>query len=343
MSRPGLSASSSAFQPTPSRAEITPDMPPQASHRTTGVLIGLASALAFASSGSFVKPLLEAGWSLGAAALLRMAGAALVLSPLLIAQLRRNPRFYVRHWRLIVGFGLTGVAGTQLFYFAAIQRMPVAIALLVQYLAPVMLVALAWARTRRMPSRLVLWGSAISVIGLVLVVDIAGASFDVLGVVFSLAAALCLGAYFLLSEMTGDDVPPLVLAGGGLLVGAVLVAVLTLVGALPFVAPAVDVALAGVTVPWFVPLLWVILVSTALSYALGVLAVSRLGSRVASFVGLSEVLFAVLIAWLVLGEAPTIVQAVGGALIVVGVVLVRTDGTAEAKGEAASFPGVPAP
>lgn len=280
---------------------------------------------------------------MGAAALLRMAGAAVVLLPVLISQLRRDPRFYTRHWRLIVGFGLTGVAGTQLFYFAAIQRMPVAIALLVQYLAPVMLVALAWLRTRRAPSRPVLWGSAISVIGLVLVVDIAGASFDVMGVVFSLAAAVCLGAYFLLSERTGDDVPPLVLAGGGLFVGALLVAVLTLLGVLPFIAPAVDVQLAGITAPWYVPLLWVILISTALSYALGVLAVSRLGSRVASFVGLSEVLFAVLIAWLVLAEAPTIVQAIGGVLIVAGVVLVRADRSAEAQGEAPSFPVVPAP
>ena len=91
------------------------------------------------------------------------------------------------------------------------------------------------------------------------------------------------------------------------------------------------------------PLLWVILVSTALSYGLGVLASSRLGSRVASFVGLSEVLFAVLIAWFVLGEAPTLVQAIGGALIVAGVVLVRTDSSPDAKDAAASFPGVPAP
>ena len=314
-----------------------------ASHRTSGVLIGLASAFAFASSGSFVKPLLEAGWSVGATVFVRMAGAAIVLLPVLIAQLRREPRFFARHWRLIVGFGLTGVAGTQLFDFAAIERMPVAIALLIEYLAPVMLVGLAWARTRRAPARLVLWGSLLSIVGLVLVVDITGASFDLLGVGFSLAAALCLGAYFLLSEKSGDAVPPLVLAAGGLAVGAVLVGILTGIGVLPFLAPAVDVSLAGVTVPWFVPLLWVILVSTALSYGLGVLASSRLGSRVASFVGLSEVLFAVLIAWFVLGEAPTLVQAIGGALIVAGVVLVRTDSSPDAKDAAASFPGVPAP
>ena len=83
--------------------------------------------------------------------------------------------------------------------------------------------------------------------------------------------------------------------------------------------------LAGVEVPWFVPLLWVAAIATTLGYALGVMAVPRIGSRVASFVGLSEVLFALGFAWIFLAEVPTPIQFVGGALILVGVVLVRLD------------------
>ena len=79
------------------------------------------------------------------------------------------------------------------------------------------------------------------------------------------------------------------------------------------------------SVPWFVPLLWVAAVATTLGYAFGVMAVPRIGSRVASFVGLSEVLFALGFAWLFLGEVPAPIQFVGGALILVGVVLVRLD------------------
>jgi drug/metabolite transporter (DMT)-like permease len=52
-----------------------------------------------------------------------------------------------------------------------------------------------------------------------------------------------------------------------------------------------------------------------------------LGAKVASFVALTEVLFAVLFAWLVLAELPMPVQLVGGALIVAGVIAVRTDET----------------
>lgn len=305
--------------------------------RTTGLLLGIFSALAFSSSGPFVKPLLEAGWSLGAALLVRMGIAGLVLSPALVVAMRRRRGFLRRHWRLIVAFGLMPVLGCQLFFFAAMQRMPVAVALLIQYLAPVMLVAAVWIRTRRAPSRLVLWGSLIATAGLVLVVDISGASFDLIGTLLALAAAVCVCAYFVISERAGDDLPPLALAASGLLTGAAAMGVLCLTGILPFQAPAVTVVLAGAEVPWWMPMLWVAAIATTLGYAFGVMAVPLIGSRVASFVGLSEVLFALGFAWLFLAEVPAPIQFVGGALILVGVVLVRADASpvGEPKGAAA--------
>lgn len=308
-----------------------------------GLAIGLLSALSFASSGSFMKPLMEAGWSLGATLLLRMGGAALILAPVLIVTIRRRPGFLRKHGLLIVAFGLTGVAGCQIFYFAALQRMPVAMALLIQYLAPVLLVGLAWVRTRRAPSRRILAGSVLAIAGLVLVVDIAGASFDLLGTLLALGAAACTAAYFLIAAKTGDDIPPLALASGGLITGALLMGVLVGTGFLAFTAPDVDVVLAGVSLPWYVPIAWVSVVATAGGYAFGVRAGSMLGSRVASFVGLTEVLFALLIAWVVIAEVPTVMQAVGGAMILTGVILVRSDPGEAAKEEKASVPLVPAP
>ncbi|WP_194408667.1 EamA family transporter [Microbacterium cremeum] len=303
--------------------------------RTSGLVLGIVSALAFSSSGPFVKPLLEAGWSLGAALLVRMGVAGIVLSPALFLAIRRRRGFLRRHWRLIVAFGLMPVLGCQLFFFSAMQRMPVAVALLIQYLAPVMLVLWVWARTRKAPSALVLGGSVVAIVGLVLVVDISGASFDLVGTLFALAAAVCVCAYFVISERAGDDLPPLALAASGLLTGAMVMGVLCLTGIMPFQAPAVSVELAGVAVPWFVPMLWVAAVATTLGYAFGVMAVPRIGSRVASFVGLSEVLFALGFAWLLLGEVPAPVQFIGGALILVGVVLVRADASATASRETA--------
>lgn len=307
---------------------------------TSGLLLAVASALAFSSSGPLIKPLLEAGWSLGAALLVRMGVAGLILSPALFLAIRRQRGFLRRHGKLILLFGLMPVLGCQLFFFSAMQRMPVAVALLIQYLAPVMLVAFVWLRTRKAPSALVLWGSAVAIVGLVLVVDISGASFDLLGTLFALAAAVCVCAYFVISERAGDDLPPLALAAGGLLTGGIIMAVLCLSGIMPFAAPAVSVVLAGVEVPWFIPLLWVAAIATTMGYAFGVMAVPRIGSRVASFVGLSEVLFALGFAWIFLAEVPAPIQFAGGALILVGVILVRAD--AQSAGNRLT-PVVPAP
>lgn len=331
---------------TASTAPLTviPPLPAQGT-MSSGIVLAVTSALAFSSSGPLMKPLLEGGWSLGAVLLVRMGLSALILSPVLIRSLRRQKGFVRRHGLLIVGFGLTAVAGCQIFFFSAMQRMPVAVALLIQYLAPVLLVLYAWIRTRRAPSRLVTAGSVVAMAGLVLVVDISGAAFDLLGTLFALAAAVCVGAYFLIAERSGDDLPPVSLAAGGLIVGTVVIALLAVVGVFPLAAPLVSVTLAGVTVPWWMPLLWVGAVATTLGYAFGVMAVPRVGSRIASFVGLSEVLFALGFAWMLLGETPAPIQFVGGALILVGVVLVRLDANSagEPRGAARSVPVVPAP
>lgn len=310
----------------------------RARHRTGGIVIAVVSALAFSSSGPLVKPLLEAGWSLSAALLVRMGLAGLILSPALVRAVARERSFLRRHWRSLLAFGLIPVAGCQLMFFSAMQRMPVAVALLIQYLAPVLLVGFVWLRTRRAPSRLVLIGSAVAVVGLVLVVDVSGARFDLLGTLLALGAAVTVCVYFTMSERTGDDLPPLALASGGLLVGALVMAAVAAVGAIPFAAPAVTVTFRGVDVPGILPILWVGGVATTLGYALGVMAVPRIGSRLASFIGLSEVLFALGFAWLLLGETPAPIQFVGGAVLLAGVVLVRVDA---AEADAVTAPDAP--
>ncbi|GLJ79253.1 DMT family transporter [Microbacterium imperiale] len=295
-----------------------------AGRRTIGMAMAVASALAFSSSGPLVKPLLEAGWSLGAALFVRIATAALVLSPFLVRAIVRDRGILRRHGGAMIAFGLMPVVGCQLFYFSAMQRMPVAVALLIQYLAPVLLVLWVWLRTRRRPSNTVIAGSVVAMIGLVLVVDIAGARFDFWGTLLALGAALCTCVYFVMAERTGDTLAPIVLAAGGMVVAATFIAVLLGLGLLPLAVSGGAAAVLGAELPPLAVLLFVGL-ATGTAYALGVSAVPRTGSRLASFIGLSEVLFALGFAWLLLAEAPAPVQFAGGALILVGVVLVRLD------------------
>lgn len=84
------------------------------------------------------------------------------------------------------------------------------------------------------------------------------------------------------------------------------------------------------TVPWFVPLAVVGVLATAFAYVAGIAAITRLGPRLASFVGLFEVV----LAWLLLGEALGWLQIVGGALILAGVVCIRLERTATPRPEA---------
>jgi drug/metabolite transporter (DMT)-like permease len=86
-----------------------------------------------------------------------------------------------------------------------------------------------------------------------------------------------------------------------------------------------SVVMAGRLVPWWIPMLALALIAAAFAYVAGIGATRLLGAKLASFVGLTEVLFAILFAWLLLGQLPTGIQLAGGVLVVAGVALVRLD------------------
>ncbi|PWD50089.1 EamA family transporter [Serinibacter arcticus] len=302
----------------------TPSAPTR--HRGLGLAVGLAASAAFATSGPFVKPLLEAGWSPGGAIIVRLTiGAVLLAVPTLIA-LRRLPdgwRTVAANWRWIVAFGVMGVAAPSTLYFLAVERLPVAVALLVEYTGPLLLIGWSWLRTRRMPSPGVLVGASLAMFGLVAVLDLTGAiALDPVGLMFAAGSAIGNASYFALTARP-SPVPPVAMAGLGMIVGAVVVTVVGATGILAVRMPFVDVTLLEGTVPAWVPLLVVGAVPTAVAYGVSVISVRMLGERVASFVGLSEVLFAVLLAWFLIGERPTTAQSLGAVAVVAGVAIVR--------------------
>ncbi len=289
-----------------------------------GLLAGLASAAAFGTSGSVAKALLGAGWSPAAVTLARIGGAAaILLVPALLACRGRWP--VVRaHAPLILLFGLLAVGGAQLSYFNAVRTLPVGVALLVEYSGTVLVVLFVWASTRRRPATMVIVGGVVSILGLALVLDIAGQSRpDLTGVLYALGAAVGLAAYFLTASRGEGVLPATVITGFGMLVATLALGALGLARVLPMSFSAAPVTVAGTTMPWWAAVGELVVVAAAAAYLLGTFAARRLGATLASFVGLAEVLFAVLFAWLLLGELPRPVQLVGGLLIVAGVVAVR--------------------
>lgn len=309
-----------------------------------GVILGVCASLAFATSGPFGRTLFDIGWTPGAAVFWRTLGGGVLLLPLGLWALRGRWVELAREWRLIAAFGALGVATAQALFFAAVSRMSVSIALLIEYTAPVMLVLWAWTRTRRAPSALVVGGSAVSLLGLLFVLDLTGARPDPLGILFALASMVGAAGYFVLSARP-SALPPVTLASAGLLAGSAALGLLLLTGFIPYAAPLEDVVIVGVAAPWWVSLVVIIVVSTALAYGLGITGVSLMGERLGSFVSLSEVVFASVLAGFLLGQVPSPVQLVGGALILVGVVLIkaaRTESAQDAANRQRAVGGQPA-
>ena len=315
----------------------------KSSSMTAGLIAALLSCISFGTSGAFVKPLLEAGWSPVAAVTARALTAGLVLLPFLLVSLRGCwSALWRARWR-VLGMGLIGVAFTQATYFAAIHRIPVSTALLIEYLAPLLLVGYAWVATRRAPRATVLLGSALAVGGLVLVIG-PGAlqAVDPVGLALAFSAAIGCALYFVIAARPADGLPPVALAGSGLLLASLVLAVVGATGLLPFTATFGELPLFGADLPWWVPLLIVAVIGTAVAYATGITASAILGSRLASFIGLLEVVSASMFAWLLLGEKLTPLQFVGGALILGGIAAVRMEGSAPSEAaDVSSAAGLP--
>lgn len=303
--------------------------------RSVGLGLALLSAFAFGGSGVAAKPLIEAGLDPLHVVWLRVAGAALVLLPLAWRHrdlVRRKPA-------LLAGYGLFAVAGVQAFYFASISRIPVGVALLVEYLAPALV--LLWVRfVRRTPvSRAAAVGVVLAVGGLASVVEVwAGLPFDVIGLLLALCAACCQVGYFLLSDQGADPadpadaVDPLGVIAYGLLIGT---AVLTLV-ARPWgmdwslLTGTTDMDGSRVAAPLLLG--WIVLVATVLAYGTGVISVRRLSPQVAGVVACLEAVIATVLAWILLGEHLSAPQILGGFVVLVGAFIAQTSTPAARAG-----------
>lgn len=288
-----------------------------------GFLYTLLAAITFGTSGTFASPLLDAGWSPGAVVLGRVLIGGLVLAPAAVLALRGRWHLLRQDLPLVAGYGLVVVAFTQFAYFSAVAHMDVAVALLVEYVAPVAVLGWLWVAHGQRPSRLTVLGAVVAILGLLLVLDLfSGADANLTGILWGLAAMAGCAVYFVLSARP-SHLPPTALAGGGLLLGALLLAVAGAIGLVPMTASSAEVAFRGAEVPWWLPLAGVGVVSSALAYLFGIHGSRFLGSRLSSFVGLLEVVAALVISCALLGEAPGLVQLVGGLGILAGVVMVK--------------------
>lgn len=292
----------------------------------TGLLLALTSAVTFGTSGSFATSLLRIGWTPAAAVTVRITLAALVLTIPAILQLRGQWRLLAKNMPMVLLYAAFAVAGAQLFFFNAVSTLSVGVALLLEYLGTILVIGWMWLRHGQRPRRLTILGAVVCMAGLVFVLDlIGGAHINPVGLLWGFGSMFGLAVYYVVSGQADADLPPLAMTWAGLTLGGLLLVIFDVVGILPFRMTFGQVELGGWQTSWIVPVLGLSIIAAAIAYVAGILGARRLGPKVSSFVGLSEVLAAIVFAWLLLNEVPAPIQLFGGVLIIGGVILVRVD------------------
>jgi drug/metabolite transporter (DMT)-like permease len=295
-------------------------------HAAAGLLFALASASSFGTSGTFATSLLAIGWTPGAAVLVRIGIASAALTVFVGPQLLRHRQQVRQSARTLLVYGVAAVGGAQLCYFNAVEHLSVGVALLLEYSGTLLVVLWLWVRQGHRPRPLTIAGGFAAIAGLALVLDVLGdVDIDAIGVMWGLGAAVGLAIYFVISARTDDALPPMLTAWGGLVIGGITLALAIALGVVPFETVGGDVTLLDRRVSQVVPILGMSLLAAAFAYVAGVAGARRLGAKVASFIGLTEVLFAVVFAWIVVDESLSTIQLVGGALVVLGIALVKLD------------------
>lgn len=304
------------------------DRPVTAATARRGYVLVLAGAVLFGLNGGISRIAMRGGIDPLPFTSARITGAAIVLA-LLAALWRpavlRPPRG--RSLLLIAGLGLVGVAALQLTYNVAINRLPLGVALLLEYLAPVLVVL--WVRVvRREDVHRRMWGAvACAVGGLALVAQVWGdLRLDGLGVTMGLLAAVSFATYFLLGEHNVGTQDPLHVILWSFVMAAVLMNLVSpswRLGDLTRDVSALE-RLDHLSVPLWLPLVWVIVLGTVTPFFLQLVALQHLPATQVTMVATLEPVLAVLLGWAWFAESLSGVQLVGVGVVMAGIVLAQS-------------------
>lgn len=287
----------------------------------------LIAAVMWSLNGTVSKIILEHGIPWYRLSQLRVTAAFLVLLVWVAVSNRRALR--VRRGEIvpILLYGVLGIAVTQSLYLVALQRMPIGIALLLEFTAPIM-VALWFKYVLKEPVRNRVFAALVlAMVGLGMVAQVwAGLTLDAIGVVAGLIAAVALTFYFLQGEKLVGQRDPVSLIMFGFLAAAMFWAVVSPWWSYPWDRLSFSAQFAGTgpTLPWWSYVLFMVVLGTVVPFALSLASMRHIRASQASVVGMSEPVIASAIAWIVLGEVLTPVQIVGGIVVLVGILLAET-------------------
>jgi drug/metabolite transporter (DMT)-like permease len=305
---------------------LSPLTVPTSSTRTQaiGAVMYLVAAFLFALNGSVAKAQIEAGLSAAQVTEIRTLGCAVLLLALIAITNPASLRVRRSEIPFLLLFGVLAYAMTPFLFFLSVELLPVAIAALLAFLAPV-LVAL-WLRfVKKEPVGKGIWVAlALVVGGLLLVSQVwSGMTLNPLGVFYGLLTAAALAAYLLLGEEGARRRDVMSLAFWGFAIATVTWSILAPWWTFPWdllstTTSMFDGAVTGIPV-WSLVVLMIAV--SVVPFVLVLMSLQRIGAQRGGILGTTEPLWAALIAFVLLGEIISPVQGLGGIIVLTGVIV----------------------
>jgi drug/metabolite transporter (DMT)-like permease len=295
--------------------------------RPVGYVMAVAGAVLFSINGSVAKVTLGSSLSALDLVLLRCAGATLCFFVLVLVVEPRRLRVSRDEWPLLLLYGVVGIALVQWLYFVAIARLPVGIALLIEFTAPVVVALWATFVQHKDLGRVVWLALGLTLVGLAMVAQVwDGLTLDALGLVAAFGAMLSLATYYVAGERAVVGRDTLSVALWSFVVATVFWSLAHPWWTVPWASLGEPVTLPGsaasvVSTWWLV--LWVVVLGTVAPFLLVIGALRHVPATRAGIVGTLEPVLAGLWAWLWLGETLAPAQLVGAAVVLVAVALAQ--------------------
>jgi len=294
--------------------------------RFTGEILVVSSALFFATTGVIAKLIIAGGISPVRLTQIRITGVFIALLIFLLITNRQALRVTRKELPNLFMMGLFGIAGVQAFYFFAVTRMPVSITLVIEFTAPIWIALFIRFFRHQIVKPMMWWGIGTALAGLLLVTEIwSGLKLDGLGVIAAFIDALFLAYYFIRLEATvkiRDGLSLLVYVFG---FAALSLAIMQPIWSFPTEIFTTQLSLEELSpgnyiIGWQLIAILIIF-GSILPYLFITYGVKRIPASQASVIAMLEPVIAGGIAWLVLSEALTPLQVIGGATVLAGIYL----------------------
>ncbi len=297
-------------------------------HPTLGVVFATIAAVLFGLNASTTKVIIQSGITPEQVVFIRSLSAGLIA---LIWVLSTNPKALRIEKRLIprlLLLGIVGVGMLQWTYSQAVVLLPVGIALLIEYTAVLWVPIIALLIFKEPVKKQVWFGAALVLGGLAVVAQIWDSQLNPLGILFGFGAAASLTTHFITGERIQRYLPTNVTLFYGMAIATVFFLPFSSLSEFDYagVTNLVDLTgnLAGSSAPVWVLLLMMGIAGSFLPMAFTYLALRHLSASLVGVVATSETILAALFALLWLGEVISLTQALGGMVVIVGIVIAQT-------------------